>query len=253
LAMFEELVPPHYLCPISRGVLVDPVVAADGHTYERLTIVKWITERGTSPLTREQMDLNMLLPNHTLRHAIDYFFDHPPAGFSVPEAQGMRSEIRASHEMDLSTSSITVPDHVSPVFRPGGWEGSSSSGGNAQDFQTPVQSPRSRPSGETPESLRRPQRRRRSRSRPGAARRLTGLKSTLTEPPTQGDEFVLDDDDDDHDNLMKGIAASLLLSHRSSSPAPTEQFFACVYQCGLEFDSKEVTLSSCCDVFLLAH
>lgn len=31
----------HFLCPLSRGVFADPVVAADGITYERLAIERW--------------------------------------------------------------------------------------------------------------------------------------------------------------------------------------------------------------------
>lgn len=58
-------------CPISRERMVDPVVAADGHTYERAAIEAWFAQHSTSPMTREKMWNQKLLPNHALRNAID--------------------------------------------------------------------------------------------------------------------------------------------------------------------------------------
>lgn len=37
--------PDAYLCPISRELMCDPVVACDGHTYERCAITEWIQVR----------------------------------------------------------------------------------------------------------------------------------------------------------------------------------------------------------------
>jgi hypothetical protein len=49
----------------------DPVVAADGYTYERSMIAAWLA-RGNprSPLTNEPMESTALFPNHSLRSAI---------------------------------------------------------------------------------------------------------------------------------------------------------------------------------------
>jgi len=33
--------PPEFYCPITHEVMVDPVVAQDGHTYERQAIEEW--------------------------------------------------------------------------------------------------------------------------------------------------------------------------------------------------------------------
>ena len=50
----------HFICPITLDVCRDPVLAEDGHVYERVAIVKWIEEQGTSPLTRQSLDVNDL-------------------------------------------------------------------------------------------------------------------------------------------------------------------------------------------------
>ena len=47
-------VPHECLCPITRQIMLDPVVAADGHSYERTAIQKWFDTGNTkSPMTSE--------------------------------------------------------------------------------------------------------------------------------------------------------------------------------------------------------
>ena len=67
--------PNEFLCPITQDVMIDPVVASDGHSYER-TAIQAILERGSheggqalSPLTREELE-NSLVPNINLRKRI---------------------------------------------------------------------------------------------------------------------------------------------------------------------------------------
>jgi hypothetical protein len=55
------------ICPITLRTFRDPVIAKDGHTYEREAIVRWITENGTSPLTRQPLNVNDLLPDYHVR------------------------------------------------------------------------------------------------------------------------------------------------------------------------------------------
>ncbi|KAK6936854.1 U-box domain [Dillenia turbinata] len=64
-------VPPnHFICPIVKDVMTDPCVAADGYTYERRAIEKWLEEKGTSPMTNLQLPNKNLVPNYTLLSAI---------------------------------------------------------------------------------------------------------------------------------------------------------------------------------------
>jgi hypothetical protein len=51
-------------------LMADPVVAADGFTYERESIVLWMKTHDTSPTTREPLEHKMLVPNHVLRKQI---------------------------------------------------------------------------------------------------------------------------------------------------------------------------------------
>lgn len=50
--------------------MTDPVVAADGYTYERSAIELWLGKRRTSPLTNLPLPSGSLTPNHALRSAV---------------------------------------------------------------------------------------------------------------------------------------------------------------------------------------
>lgn len=65
------------LClPCLQELLRDPVVAADGHTYERQHITEWLAKSDTSPMTNERMDHKHLIPNIVLRQVMDAYFAH---------------------------------------------------------------------------------------------------------------------------------------------------------------------------------
>eukprot|EP00428_Durinskia_dybowskii_P012238 CAMPEP_0170223444 /NCGR_PEP_ID=MMETSP0116_2-20130129/11422_1 /TAXON_ID=400756 /ORGANISM="Durinskia baltica, Strain CSIRO CS-38" /LENGTH=662 /DNA_ID=CAMNT_0010474147 /DNA_START=14 /DNA_END=1998 /DNA_ORIENTATION=+ len=66
--------PDAFYCPISRQCMHDPVVLADGHTYERRHIEKWLRRHNTSPVTGLELAQKDLFPNHALRNAIEEYF-----------------------------------------------------------------------------------------------------------------------------------------------------------------------------------
>ncbi|CAI7929041.1 unnamed protein product [Closterium sp. NIES-54] len=55
------------LCPISQKRMTDPVVAADGFTYERYVIEQWLERNDRSPITGAPFSHRFLTPNNTLR------------------------------------------------------------------------------------------------------------------------------------------------------------------------------------------
>ncbi|KAM9398073.1 WD repeat, SAM and U-box domain-containing protein 1-like isoform 1-T1 [Salvelinus alpinus] len=64
-------VPDEYLCPITRELMKDPVIAADGYSYEREAIESWIaTKNRSSPMTNLPLQTTLLTPNRTLKMAI---------------------------------------------------------------------------------------------------------------------------------------------------------------------------------------
>lgn len=63
--------PPECLCPLTHEVFSDPVMAADGHSYERGAIESWLRRSRKSPLSGNQLASLELTPNHALRSVID--------------------------------------------------------------------------------------------------------------------------------------------------------------------------------------
>ncbi|CAL5075479.1 unnamed protein product [Urochloa decumbens] len=64
-------VPSYFICPILQDVMRDPLIAADGFTYEAEAIREWLDSgHRTSPMTNLELPHRDLLPNHALRSAI---------------------------------------------------------------------------------------------------------------------------------------------------------------------------------------
>ncbi|CAF1391839.1 unnamed protein product [Adineta steineri] len=61
------------LCPITHQIFKDPVLAEDGHTYERESIVQWVQNHGTSPLTRQPLNINQLRSNIIVKNIVEEF------------------------------------------------------------------------------------------------------------------------------------------------------------------------------------
>ncbi|KAK7265393.1 hypothetical protein RJT34_33013 [Clitoria ternatea] len=62
--------PSQYYCPILQEIMDDPHIAADGFTYEYRAITAWLNKHNVSPMTKLTLRHSMLIPNHTLRSAI---------------------------------------------------------------------------------------------------------------------------------------------------------------------------------------
>ncbi|CAF1074585.1 unnamed protein product [Adineta ricciae] len=65
--------PADLVCPITGQLFGDPVIATDGHTYEKFAIKRWLRSSTTSPTTREPLDKNQLIPNFVVKKMCDEF------------------------------------------------------------------------------------------------------------------------------------------------------------------------------------
>ncbi len=77
-------IPDSFICPISTGIMVDPVATVDGSIYEREQIEIWIRERRqrrrpvTSPATGLELPSLDLMPLSALQKAIETYLHHRP-------------------------------------------------------------------------------------------------------------------------------------------------------------------------------
>ncbi|CAF2830405.1 unnamed protein product [Rotaria sp. Silwood2] len=54
-------------CCITKAIIHDPVVAADGFTYEREAIMKWFETSNRSPMTNQELENLELKPNYAVK------------------------------------------------------------------------------------------------------------------------------------------------------------------------------------------
>ncbi|KAL7540258.1 hypothetical protein ACHAWF_006631 [Thalassiosira exigua] len=64
--------PPSFYCPLTLGIMTDPVQDKEGNSYEKVAIEKWLLENSTSPITRNRLRAKHLVPNRALKEAIDF-------------------------------------------------------------------------------------------------------------------------------------------------------------------------------------
>ncbi len=75
-------VPDFLKCPISDELMQEPVVIQSGHTYEQEMIKKHFAMSGAfDPITRQEVDPNVLIPNHALKKASETFLSQNPWAF----------------------------------------------------------------------------------------------------------------------------------------------------------------------------
>ena len=55
-------------CPITQDIMNEPVQGSDGKTYEKTAIIRWLQQHGTSPETREPMQIADLKENYAIKY-----------------------------------------------------------------------------------------------------------------------------------------------------------------------------------------
>lgn len=79
--------PSYFVCPITEEVMIDPVILADGNSYEREAIERWFSMgKRTSPKTNSMVDVTQVTSNTNLRQAIqEWLKDNPQAELPSPK------------------------------------------------------------------------------------------------------------------------------------------------------------------------
>ena len=55
-----------------QAQFVDPVIAADGHTYEKEAVNLHLQRHDTSPVSQEQLASKRVVPNHIIKALINH-------------------------------------------------------------------------------------------------------------------------------------------------------------------------------------
>lgn len=148
-AMPGELltIPEDAICPISQQVMEDPVVCADGHSYERAFIQKWLAlGKRSSPKTNMSLAHTTLIPNLNLRSIIESIKIRMPAIQSeqiksIKEMQDLEAIVRSLME-DQGKLAVTCIDSQRPPGTTTGTTGSAAGpGGPGAPYDAPAPPP----------------------------------------------------------------------------------------------------------------
>ena len=62
-----------FICPITKEVMLEPVITSDGYSYESWAIEEWFRENTTSPMTNKYLKNRTLIPNYILKTLIENY------------------------------------------------------------------------------------------------------------------------------------------------------------------------------------
>jgi len=91
----------------------DPVIAEDGHTYERVAIVAWVEGHGTSPITRDPLDKNILITNRVLKSQIEQYREKKSGG-EKPKKKVKKPKKKDNKRSKVSSRSL--PASVERIY-----------------------------------------------------------------------------------------------------------------------------------------
>lgn len=75
--MCDCQIPNEFLCPISQAIMKNPIILSDGNTYDSASITAFL-KSGTpfiSPLTREKLRNDVIIPNIVVRKLVEEWID----------------------------------------------------------------------------------------------------------------------------------------------------------------------------------
>ena len=94
-------------CPITQDFMRDPVMAADGQTYERDAITQWFQHHNTSPYTGALLTSKALTPNWAIKQMMETYFNPPVSAASA--ASSTSAGRAASVGAASATSKPAIP------------------------------------------------------------------------------------------------------------------------------------------------
>jgi len=117
-----------HVCPLTLGLLVDPVVAKDGQIYERSHILAWLSRNATSPVTREPMGTE-LTPVPLIRNSIEKLVSSGAIEGDIAEAwQKASAKKRADETKVKETRAEAESGDGEAMYLLGRWYGLGTNG-----------------------------------------------------------------------------------------------------------------------------
>lgn len=112
--MAELIVDPIYLCPITREIMLEPVVASDGFTYEQDEIIEYMKTSKLSPITREELNDNLYV-NICIKNKIGELLTNNPE-LKLDQYRNFKFKNNKSDVMLILTSEIVDLEKLKPYY-----------------------------------------------------------------------------------------------------------------------------------------
>lgn len=88
--MSNEILLDSITCPITQEAMHEPVMAPDGHTYEKSAIIECLNRDGRSPMTRIAMNVSDLTVNASMRYLCDAYHTGRLSSIAIPSPSGLQ-------------------------------------------------------------------------------------------------------------------------------------------------------------------
>lgn len=105
-----EALPGMPCCPITGEPMRNPVVAGDGHTYERAAIARWLQASDKSPLTGSLLPHKELVPNYVLMSSLEEASRNLVAKMTLQEEESKPAAVEHLDEEESKTAAIENVD-----------------------------------------------------------------------------------------------------------------------------------------------
>jgi hypothetical protein len=69
-------IPLEFICPISKGIMRNPMMSKTGYNFERDAIIDWVNDHGMCPVTKAPLKKVELVTNHSLKTSIKFWCDN---------------------------------------------------------------------------------------------------------------------------------------------------------------------------------
>jgi hypothetical protein len=85
-----------FSCPITGDIMLDPVIAADGHSYDRVAIMEQLQHSNLSPMTSVLLNPMILIPNFAVCDAICGVVQEPKTAQCNRNERALRRKWKAT-------------------------------------------------------------------------------------------------------------------------------------------------------------
>jgi len=105
-----------FCCPITRSLMSDPVLAGDGHTYDRTAIERWLRSHKTSPKNNDPLPHQMVVPNHNLKRLLEDMLKEGGKGLYCVDEDFDEEEMKGDVRIELVKQKVSDAQGMSDAL-----------------------------------------------------------------------------------------------------------------------------------------